>query len=226
MFKKIYITTLFFLCSTMLYAEPAYNVITFPLSAEKWVATQTANVSVGVNATIKSSSLTELHESLIKNLNKIAPASWHITQFEPTTDTSGLTKVSVKAEARVNSKYLNSLNNQTKQLSHPGVNYQINSISFTPSEKELANARMLLRQNIYSMVQTELEHINTLYPKSNYHVYSINFLPELNTNQPMPRGMLLTAVNSNTNTSIGNQIHVRAIVSLQPTENHTDKHVK
>ena len=95
--------------------------VTIGLSSEHWVKTESANLKVTINATLTNSSLMVMRQKIMANLNKIAKGDWHITQFSRSQDSSGLEKLYVNAEARVNQALLTNVNVKAKQVTQPGV---------------------------------------------------------------------------------------------------------
>lgn len=85
--------------------------VTFQVSAKQWVSTQTALLMVNVNATLDNADLVRARADIMEKLTKIAAGEWHLTQFDRSQDSSGLEKLYVQAQSRVNQASLTSIFN-------------------------------------------------------------------------------------------------------------------
>lgn len=154
---------------------PPINEVTFRLTAEKWVQTTTAKITIAINATLNNKTLSQMREQIMANLNKITQGQWHITAFQRSQDSSGLEKLYVEAEARVNESSLTNVNTEAQALSVPGVKYKVKDIDFTPSMKDIETAKKDLRKTIYQDAGTEISTLNTTYPQQKYVLHDIRF---------------------------------------------------
>lgn len=161
----------------------ALDKISFKLTAKQWISTSTALVSVSINASLKEDGLVKARQEIMTKLQEIAKADWHITQFERSQDSSGLEKLYVNAQARVDQSFLSSIFQQAKKISQPGTNYRINNIEFKPSLEEMQKGRTELRETLYEQVKAELQRINKIYPQQHY---SVNRLIFVDGDAPMP----------------------------------------
>lgn len=143
---------------------------------EQWVKTNQAKVNILVNATLEKDALAKARQEIRSNLQRIAKGDWHITQFMRSQDSSGLETVEVRAEARLDESALSNLHQAAKAMSKPGASYQVESIDFTPSAVELADARSKLRTAIYQKINDEIAQLNTVYTTQQYQVHKINFI--------------------------------------------------
>lgn len=164
--------------------------IAFTLSVQQWATTKTARVIVGVNATLNDAELGRIHGQIMANLARIVPgASWHITQFSRSKSNSGLEQLAVEAQARVSSVALANLRQKAKAATKPGENYQILAIQFNPSQSEIEQTRVMLREKIYKKAQQELVTLNKLYPVEKYYLHTVSFRATL----PMVRPQMMLA---------------------------------
>jgi hypothetical protein len=156
------------------------NKVVLKLTAEQWVATKSALVSVTVNASVNGSGLDKVQDEVLKKLSDISSqGEWHITSFDRSLDTSGLEKVVITAQARVPSNALSNLRDRAKQISKPGETFNLDNVAFTPSEDELRQANADLRTNIYVQAKDELDRLNKLYSDQHYFVHDIDFVGDL-----------------------------------------------
>jgi hypothetical protein len=193
---------------------PAYDVVKFPVQAKTWVKTQTANVIVMVNATVKNTEVVSLHSNLMNTLNQIAKGDWHVTDFSRNPDNSGLEKVNIRAQARLASNALKSLEVNAKKISRPGVTYKIADVLFQPSFKDVRKAKSSLRMQIYKQTKNELKRLSKVFPGINFRVYSINFMPYQAVPGPANRMMAFAKV-GDAMTPVQNQLTQSAVISLK-----------
>ena len=167
--------------------------INFQLSSKAWVNTQTALLTVTINASLDSSDVVKARTDMLDKLSKIASGDWHIVQFDRFQDSSGLEKLSVKAQIRVNQSQLTHLYDKAKDVSKPGETYQIAGIEFKPDLEEIQNAKALLRQVLNKQIQQELAQLNKTYSEQHFTVSAVNYHEEQSSSQDQPM-MMATGV--------------------------------
>lgn len=156
--------------------------VEFQVAAKQWVSTQSALLTVNINATLTNADLVKTRDEIMQNLKKIANGDWHLTQFDRSQDTSGLEKLFVQAQARVNQTDLTAIYPNAKSVSKPGATYEVSGIEFKPSLEEVQKAKMELRQKLYQQTQEELNHLNAVYTAQHY---SINQLLIIDGDSPI-----------------------------------------
>ncbi|AMP89164.2 TPA: hypothetical protein JAN58_11940 [Legionella pneumophila] len=150
--------------------------IFFQVSAKKWVTTQTALLNVSINATLSNADLVKARADIMDSLNKIAKGEWHLVQFDRSQDSSGLEKLYVQAQARVDQSVLTNICQNAKSVSKPGAQYEISGVEFKPSLEETQVVRAKIREQLYQQVNDELDRMNKAYPKQNYSVSNLVFV--------------------------------------------------
>lgn len=105
--------------------------------------------------------------------------------FDRSQDSSGLEKVNVQAQVRVNQSVLTDIYQNAKSVSKPGAQYSINGIDFKPSLDEIQIVRAAVRKQLYQQVNDELDRINKMYPNQRYSVASIDFIEGDNPQPPV-----------------------------------------
>lgn len=155
---------------------PALDKIIFQVSAERWVSTSQANVVINIDASLDKENLSNLRKKIEENLQSIAKADWRITQFNRSQDSSGLEKLNIQAEARVSESVLTNINQQTKDLSKPGVTFKVERIDFFPSLAEMEKTRNEVRTLIYQQINDEVAALQKAYPKQAYTVNVVDFI--------------------------------------------------
>lgn len=155
---------------------PRLSQIAYQMTAERWATTKTAQVTVNLDAALSKLGLNNINDQVQKNLHDLAPSGdWHITQFNRTQDSSGLEMLHIEAQARLAGTELSGIRDKAKSISKPGETYTIANIDFSPSQAEMEQALASARTDIYQQVNQEITHLNQLYPKQQYFVYSISF---------------------------------------------------
>lgn len=174
--------------------QPVLNQVMFQTTAEQWVTTKTAQVVVGVDATLNEDKLAKAHTDILKKLEQLVPSTdWHITQFNRNPDKSGLEQLQVQAEARLAESALASLRDRAKAMSKPGETYTVQSINFIPTIAEIEAVRNQLRNQVYKQIETELSQLNKTYPNQKYVVHLIDFNDQNIGPKMMPRMMMAVA---------------------------------
>lgn len=195
------------------------NKVSFQLTANKWVTSQTAKVNVGVDAGLTDAGIAGLQNQVLAKLKQIAAGDWHITSFTRTQDKSGLESVHVNAEARLPQSALVNLRGTAKSISKPGETYTIADVEFIPSDEELTQANSALRAMIYTQAKAELDALNKEYPEQKFYIYQIDFnaMPPV---MPMAKSMYMQTAGAAMNVTtvqplnVGNKQTVVANVVL------------
>ena len=153
--------------------QPVLDTVFFQVAAKQWVNTQTALVSVNINATLTNADLAQARTDIMGRLAKVALGEWHLVQFNRSQDSSGLEKLYVQAQARIPQSNLTHIYQNAKSVSKPGASYEIGSIEFKPGLDEVQQVRMQLRERLYQQVRDEVARINKIYPTQNYSVFDL-----------------------------------------------------
>jgi hypothetical protein len=156
--------------------EVPLDKISFQVSAKQWVTTKTALLSVSINATLTNSDLVKTRSEIMETLSKIAEGEWHLTQFDRSQDSSGLEKLYVQAQIRVDQSNLTNIYKIAKDISKPGANYEIASIEFKPSLEETQAIQAQLREVLYQKANDELARMNKVYGSQHYSINNLIFM--------------------------------------------------
>lgn len=208
------------------------NKVSMRFTAEQYVATKTALVTIAINAGVNDTGLEKIQDNILKNLNKLIAGDWHITSFNRSQDQSGLEKVMITAQARLAAADITNLRQRAKSISKPGETYSVENVEFTPSEDELRAANIILRSNIYQQAKEEVDRLNKMYPDQKFYIHNIDFLGMI-TPMPMAVGAQYmqanamrvadhgeAAASSDNNLSVGNKVTLSAIVVLAAMPDH------
>ncbi|MBA2711246.1 MAG: hypothetical protein H0U57_11720 [Tatlockia sp.] len=160
--------------------------VVFQVSAKQWVSTQSALLTVNINATLSNADLVQVRADIMKNLNQVAAGEWQITQFERSQDSSGLEKLFVAAQARIPQANLTNIYNNAKTVTKPGATYDVSAVEFKPSLDEIQLIKTQLRERLYNQISQELERLNKVYNNQKYSVNRIFFF-DGDQNLPMAK---------------------------------------
>lgn len=152
------------------------------LQNEQWVTTNTAEVVIGIDATLDKLGLLQARDDILKNLTTLAKTDWHLTDFNQMQNESGLEQLHVAATARVPEALLTNLRDQAKTMSKPGLTLHVLAINFSPSLAEMESAKAALRSELYTLAQDEVTRLNQVSHDQKYVIHSINFAEA----QPLP----------------------------------------
>lgn len=160
------------------------NRVSFQLQAEQWVLTNTAEFTVSVDATLDKLGLAQARAQILGKLAALSKdADWHITVFDRSQNQSGLEQLRVEAQTRLPEKDLSNLRDKAKEISKPGLIFNIQQINFIPSLADYEKVRTELRSTIYTNAQAEVERLNKAFPNQNYSVHAVIFHEGLVTRQ-------------------------------------------
>lgn len=177
-----------FAFSQVALAQPpaVLDKIAFQTSAKQWVTTESALLSVNINVTLSNADLVKARSEIMNSLNKIAQGEWHLLAFDRSQDNSGLEKLYVQAQVRVNQSSLTAIYQNAKSVSKPGAQYTVNAVDFKPSLEEIQTVRAKVRKQLYEQVNAEIERMNKVYPNQNYSVSYMVFVDGDNPQPPVP----------------------------------------
>ncbi len=151
--------------------------VSYQPSAEAWVQTNSADVQVGVDATLSQGGVAARKQHILSRLQSVVPGQkWHVVSFNQSKDSSGLTRLSIQANARVAQAATTDLANKLKKISKNGEQYRVLSMQFSPSLAQMEQGRQQLRQRIYQQVVTEIKSLNQTY-RVKYFPKAIDFSP-------------------------------------------------
>lgn len=224
--KKIMTTLVFSLFSPLMMADSLpispVDTIAFQISAKQWVSTQTALLTVTINATLNNANLVKARADIMTQLNSIAAGEWHLTQFDRSQDNSGLDKLFVEAQIRLPQKELTDIYQHAKTISKPGITYAISSIEFKPSLDEIQAIKSQLRESLYAQVNQELARINKMYTEQHYTVNRLyiidgDVLPQARQFQQKQITAMVMSTAPAADLSVSNELIMSAMVEAGST---------
>lgn len=220
--KKLFVGMCLLVLSSIVFAEdslpPALlDKVAFQVSAKSWVSTQTALLTVNINATLTNADLVKARADIMHNLTSISSGDWHLVQFDRAQDSSGLEKLTVQAQARVDQGALTNIYLNAKNVSKPGASYEIGAVEFKPSLNEIQRIRDQLREKLYQSVAEEITRINKVYPGQSFSLFNVVIVDgdSLEAPKPMQRDMnTLMVATSAANLTVSNELVMTALVEV------------
>lgn len=210
--------------------RPVLDKVYLSVSAKQWVKTETALLQVVVSATLNDADMVKTRGQIMTQLQSIAKGEWHITQFNRSQDSSGLEKLTVRAQARIEQTQLNQVYQRAKSVSKPGLTYRISQINFEPGIADIEKGKVALREKLYQQVTAEIAQLNKQYPNQHYTLNQLIFT-EPGQPQPVPMAqrvgentMMLTAMakTSAPSIAVSNQVIMQATVVLASNRSGKD----
>ncbi|MDD5585369.1 MAG: hypothetical protein PHY92_00240 [Alphaproteobacteria bacterium] len=152
--------------------------VMFDLSAEDWVTTKTARVSMNVEASVSGNTAGTTRAAMMKALDDLIKVEWRLISFNRNQDQTGMERWSAMFEARVPENMLSGINENAKKVSKPGMQVSVGNIDFTPTLDEMQTAMAGLRTKIYKTANEQLAALNTAMPGRSYRIALVSFIPE------------------------------------------------
>lgn len=219
---KKYLLSLFIIFySAMAFADVDYgsllNKVSLNLHSQQWVTTKTALVIVGINAAVADQGIANVQATVLNKLKQLSDkGEWHVMSFNRQQDQSGLESIRITAQARLPQDQLSGLRDKAKSITKPGETYNIDDVQFIPSDEELKQAMISLRNDIYTQAKNEIEALNKTYPDQKYYVYSIDF--GIQPSAPMAANMMAMEKSSlrmaAAPIAVGNKMELQATVVI------------
>jgi uncharacterized protein YggE len=162
------------------------DAVSFDLSAEDWVVTKTAHVTLDIEAAVSASNAGSVRADMTKAVNDAAKADWRLTGFNRSQDQTGMERWSVVFDARLPEAALSGLNDAVKKSSKAGMQIRVGGIDFTPSREEMEAARAALRVRIIKEAGEQLAALNAALPGRSYRIAQIVFETDFPAPVPVP----------------------------------------
>ena len=198
------------------------DTVVLELSAEDWVQTATAEVSVTAEAAAGAADTGRARAELLAAVRALAPdATWRLVRFTPSTDSAGLERWYAEAQARLPETQLGGLAERARQASRPGLQLRVDRIDFTPTLAEVETAKTRLRAEIYRRAGEEIAAVNAAYQGRAFRLGTIQFNePGRPPAMPKPaqfRGMAeaAPAADMSVPVEVGDKLRLTARVTLK-----------
>ncbi|HET8728534.1 MAG TPA: hypothetical protein VFO41_13570 [Alphaproteobacteria bacterium] len=202
---------------------PIMDQVVLTLSAEDWVESDTARVTVGIDAALPGSDAATVRSEMMDALGQLAPdAEWRFVRFDRGRDESGLERWNAAAEARLPETALGGLEGKADEASRPGLQVRVENTDFSPTLAETETVKAQLRSEVYARAGEELQRLNQAFPDRGYRVATIDFVnqpyhPMMDAQPAYARAapMAAESVGSGGGFSVSEKLTVTAQVVLQ-----------
>lgn len=187
MLMLMLVTPFTFAAEIVIPPQLVLDKVLFQVSAKQWVTTQSALLGVNISVTLANADLVKARAEIMEHLNKIAQGDWHLIAFDRSQDSSGLEKLDVQAQVRVDQTALTDIYQNAKAVTVPGAKYEVASVEFKPSLEETQVVLAKVRDQLYQQVNDEIARMNKAYPTQNYSVSNLVFVAGDNPPLQTPR---------------------------------------
>jgi len=149
--------------------------VVFTLSAENWVTTKTARVTLNIEAAVTGKTSGSMRATMTKAVNDVVKADWRLIAFSRNQDQTGMERWSALYEARVPENELNGLPEKAKKNSKAGMQITISNIDFSPTLEETQAVIGQTRTQIYKQAADQLAALNATLTGRAYRIAAIDF---------------------------------------------------
>ncbi|TWB41809.1 hypothetical protein [Nitrospirillum pindoramense] len=155
-------------------APPVQDQVTLTLMAEDWVKTDTARVSLTVDA--GGGNAGSARADVLKAAQSVSDkGEWRVVAFDRQQDAAGLDHWRAELEARLPEAQLGGLADRARQASRAGLQIRVAGVDFTPTLAEQEAVRTRLRETLYRRVTEEMKGLNTAFPGRDFRVGRVDF---------------------------------------------------
>ncbi|WP_044564297.1 hypothetical protein [Azospirillum sp. B4] len=174
----------------MMAAPPVQDQVTLTLSAEDWVKTDTARVTLTVDA--GGGNAGSARADVLKAAAAVSDkGEWRVVAFDRQQDAAGLDRWRAELEARLPEAQLGGLADRARQASRAGLQIRVEGVDFHPTLAEEEAARTRLREALYRRVTEELKGLNAAFPGRDFRVGRVDFSAPVLAGVPRPRMMAM-----------------------------------
>lgn len=150
--------------------------ISMQIQEEGWVSSQTAQVSVAIQAASNKEDVSALMDAMTNKLKHLIkqPVSWRLVDLSTQKNDAGLFAVSARMTARLTHQELAQLQASIESLNKAGEQYKIADVDYQPTLAEISAENTKLREQIYHAVLEQQEKINLSFQQEKYQLQSLN----------------------------------------------------
>lgn len=149
--------------------------INLSFTVEDWINSNTAEVTMIVNASTEGQDGLDLRTEIKEALETLVDTEWRFIDISRITGRSGLEEWNVIAQARVEEKDLNNLPSRAKELGRKGLQYRVGNVDFTPTKEQFEDLYRELRSKINGLISEELSTLNTELSGRKWRVGSVSY---------------------------------------------------
>jgi hypothetical protein len=171
---------------------PVQDHVSLTLSVEDWVKTDTAEVTLVVEAAAPGGDAGSARGEVMKAAQAVSDASWQAIRFDRQQDQAGLDHWQASLRARLPEARLGGLGERARKASRPGLQVRVEQVEFTPTLAETEAVRSRLRADLYKRATEELASANKSLTDRTYRIAGIDF-QETRAGGPLPAPMAAQA---------------------------------
>lgn len=149
--------------------------ISLSFTVEDWINSNTAEVTMTVNASTEGQDGLDLRTEIKEALESLVDTEWRFIDINRSTGRSGLEEWHVTAQARVEEKDLNNLPSRAKDLGRKGLQYRVGNVDFTPTKTQFEDLYRHLRSKINELIKTELSTLETELPGRKWRIGAVSY---------------------------------------------------
>lgn len=149
--------------------------ISLSFTVEDWINSNTAEVTMTVNASTEGQDGLDLRTEIKEALESLVDTDWRFIDINRSTGRSGLEEWHVTAQARVEEKDLNNLPSRAKDLGRKGLQYRVGNVDFTPTKIQFEDLYRQLRSKINALIKSELSTLHTELPGRKWRVGAVSY---------------------------------------------------
>ncbi|MEE9451773.1 MAG: hypothetical protein V3V61_03340 [Gammaproteobacteria bacterium] len=218
------LTSLLFVANAEQASTELLDQVILQVTEEQWISTQTAEITVSIDVSLDEQDMSAARQKIMDNLNEVGKGDWNVIQFDRREDTSGLQRLYLRAQARIDEPLLATAYSKVDDLSAPGTNYRVESINFSPGLIEIEQARSDLRMKIYAQANREIERLQKDFSPQKFSMHLVNFDVDMRV-LPMAKGsgaesMMMARVDQ-APISVSNKLTMTATIILAATRQNT-----
>lgn len=155
--------------------ESNQNIINYKTTAESLIVVEKAQITVRLDATLKSSSSAKVQQGAIDKLQKISPNSkWTVESYNQNNTSSGLLNISITFKTHLNSTQVAKLTSLIKSLNNSGERYSISHINYEPELQNIEQTKNKLRISMLGDIKQQINKLNQS-ESSNYTLKEVTF---------------------------------------------------
>jgi hypothetical protein len=160
------------------------------------VTSETVKVRIVADVAVPDESF-DVRGKVLEALGKVNEAEWRFVDASRSRERSGSELATVTVQARIPDKALNGLSDRLKAASYTGLQLRHDSTDYRPPRKQVEEAILKMRMQVYARAVAEVTEINTLLKDGadgSWRVGGIRFIdPDLDDARAGSRGRIMAS---------------------------------
>ena len=152
------------------------DTISLNFEVEEWMNSETAEVTIIVDASLENTDGFELKLTINSALEKIIPGVvWRYSQVNRSRDRTGRETWQLGIQARVTDEILDGISVRARNLGVPGLQFRIGNVDYTPTAAAVEDLNRTLRSKLNTMIADELNVLNTELVGRTWRVSNVHY---------------------------------------------------